>query len=70
LVYADTGWKHIYHTAGTEASAVPNKVIGEKVNAEKFGDVFMLRDQNSGQFTTQRYIINRLKCDSSSYIGE
>jgi len=48
---------------------VPNKEAGEEVKADKTGDTFMLRDQNSGKFTTQRYVINRLKCDSSSYIG-
>jgi hypothetical protein len=60
----------MYHKEGTETSAVPDNEIGEKVNAKKPGDTFMLRDQNSGNFRTQRYVINWLKCDSSSYIWE
>lgn len=70
LVYADVGWKHTYQKEDTEASAVPDKEIGEEVNAERIGDTFMLRDRNSGKFATKRHVINRLKCDSSSYIGE
>ena len=61
LVYVNIGWKHTYHREGTEASAVPNTDTGKEVNAEKTGNTFMLHDQNSGKFTTQRYVINRLK---------
>ena len=70
LVYADIRRKRTYHKEATEASAVPNKKAGEEVKEDKTGDTFRLRDQNSGKFTTQRYVINRLKCGSSSYIWE
>ena len=66
MVYADIRSKHTYTKEATETSAVPNKKAGEEVKADKTGDTFILRDQNSGKFTTQRYVINRLKCDSSS----